>query len=72
MSGVGLIGTVIVLAIVLWLAVQNWKAATPALMGTDRDAEVGIDSRTLPGLDHLEQQTGEHADRLEEALKEIE
>jgi len=68
MSGLGFVGMLIVVVIVLWLAARNWQSAAPALLGGDRGAEHGVDSRALPGLDHMQEKTNEHADRLEEAL----
>ncbi|MDH3285287.1 MAG: hypothetical protein OEQ13_11145 [Acidobacteriota bacterium] len=72
MSPLGLIGVLIVLVIVMLLVAKNWEAAAPALGSrTSSPGRQGIESDKLPGLDQMEQKTGEHADELRRALSGI-
>lgn len=84
-GGFGMVMLVIVLAVVLVLVAKHWKAVAPtAIQVTNPDAPVVVDdhgqteageairSGQLPDLNDMRQQTSAHADRLQDALEEIE
>lgn len=86
LGGFGMIMLVVVLAIVLLLVARQWQALAPTAIQvtTDPDEAYAVDdhgdpeageairSGQLPDLGEMRQSTSEHADRLEDALKEIE
>ena len=84
-SGFGFVMLVVVLAVVLLLAARQWRSVAPtALQVSDPDLSAVADdhgetgagealrSGQLPDLRDMKQQTGEHADRLQEALEATE
>ena len=83
-SGIGFVMLVVVLAVVLLLAARQWKSVAPVALQIDPDqpaiandhGEAGageaLRSGGLPDLQDMRQQTGEHADQLQEALEATE
>ena len=84
-SGFGFVMLVIVLAIVMLLVARQWRSVGPTAMQVsdpdysavaDDHGETGaseaLRSGGLPDLKDMRQQTGEHADRLQEALEATE
>jgi len=84
-SGIGFVMLVVVLAVVLLLAARQWRSVAPtALQVSDPDLSAVADdhgeagagealrSGQLPDLRDMKQQTGEHADQLQEALEATE
>jgi hypothetical protein len=73
----GLVLLVVVMAIVLLLVAQNWKAAAPRLTETMRaqprtaatDGAPGS-SQALPNVGEMKQSTDGHAAAVQEALAE--
>ena len=86
LGGFGMIMLVVVLAIVLLVAARQWQALAPTAIQvtTDPDEAYAVDdhgdpeagqairSGQLPDLNEMRQNTSAHADRLEEALEDIE
>jgi len=84
-GGFGLLMLIVVVAIVLLLAARNWQAVAPtaaqvqspgnARQVDDRgqvEAGEAIRSGQLPNLDEMRERTDAHADRIQNALDEIE
>lgn len=75
-GGFGLVVLVVVLAVVLLLAGRAWRSVAPAAVqlethGGDRAGEAS-NPGTLPGLNEMQSETDAHAERLRQALDEIE
>jgi hypothetical protein len=84
-SGFGLVMLVVVLVVVMFLVARQWRSVAPtALQVSDPDysaiaddhGETGageaLRSGRLPDLKDMRQQTGAHADQLQEALEATE
>lgn len=84
-GGFGMVLLVVVLAIVLLLAARQWKAVAPTALevhdgavtmtpNVHGQAEAGeaLQRGDLPGLGEMRQATDDHAQRVQDALEEIE
>ncbi|MFQ5720143.1 MAG: hypothetical protein ACE5IK_11410 [Acidobacteriota bacterium] len=81
LSGLGMIGTLIVLAIVLLLAARAWQSMAPAALDVtsaapaDVEATAGPDGVPSPGhlpdLDEMRQTTATHTQDVQDALRQI-
>ena len=84
-GGFGLVVLVIVMAVVLLLVAKSWKSVAPtatqldpegpaAPLETHGEDEAGeaLQSGNLPDLNEMRSETDAHAERLEQALSEIE
>lgn len=73
---IGLALLLIVMAVVLYLSAENWKAVAPKVPelvseeGATQAAEetLGEEAGDLPGLGEMKAETDDHAKELEEAL----
>ena len=84
-GGFGLVMLVVVMAVVLLLVAKNWKSVAPTAVqlpengptaplsthGEDQAGEA-LSSGNLPDLNDMRSETDAHAQRLQEALSEIE
>lgn len=84
-SGIGFVMLLVVLVIVMLLVAKSWKSVAPTAMQiddpylpltVDDHGETGageaLRSGRLPDLNDMRQQTGAHAQQVQEALEAIE
>lgn len=83
-GGFGLVVLVIVMAVVLLLVARSWKSVAPtatqlpdgpsAPLETNGEDQAGeaLSSGNLPDLNEMRSETDAHAERLQQALSEIE
>ena len=73
MGSLGLLGLVIVLAIVLMLVAKQWKAVAPvaAELPSDSVATDEAGNALGPGLNEMRSTTSSHAQDVQEALESI-
>jgi hypothetical protein len=68
----GLIGLLIVLVALLWLAARNWQTAAPEMPGGNlaRPEQLREGTPQLPGLGEMERSTEGRAEEFRRALRE--
>ena len=67
-GGFGILGLVIVVAIVLYLVAKNYQAVAPSMPKAERQVEELAGPGELPNLGQMEAATSAHAAELEKAL----
>ncbi len=82
-GGIGFVVLIVVVAVVLWLTARAWRAVAPTAAEVASPAEASdvdearseageaVRSGELPDLSKMRQETGQHADAVGEALKQV-
>ena len=64
----GLALLLIVMAVVLYLSAENWRAVAPQVQELGASEALPGDEGKLPGLSEMQAETDAHAQELEDAL----